>query len=175
MNGAREVVIRRATLSDFDSWFDLFDAVAAEGKWIAGESPSDRSGRKRAFEQNIESADTATFLAEVRGELVGLLGMELRWGIADLGMAVDARWRGRGVGSKLMETSIPWARGQGAHKVVLTVWPHNSAAIALYRKYGFEQEANFRRQYRRRNGQLWDAIGMGLVLDWESPGNPCGA
>jgi RimJ/RimL family protein N-acetyltransferase len=52
------------------------------------------------------------------------------------------------------------------------VWPHNAAAIALYRKVGFQVEGRRRRQYRRRNGELWDAILMGLVLDEVSPGSP---
>jgi RimJ/RimL family protein N-acetyltransferase len=71
-----------------------------------------------------------------------------------------------------MEAGIAWAREHGAHKVTLTVWPHNRSAIALYAKVGFVEEGRFRRQYRRRNGELWDAIAMGLVLDQESPGAP---
>jgi putative acetyltransferase len=101
---------------------------------------------------------------------VGNLGAEIRGGIADLGMLVDSEWRGRGVGSALMEACIDWAREHGAHKVMLEVWPHNSAAIALYNKFGFKQEGLFVRQYRRRNGELWDAVRMGLVLDHTSPG-----
>ncbi len=60
----------------------------------------------------------------------------------------------------------------GAHKVSLQVWPHNGAARRLYRRLGFEEEGRIRRHYRRRNGQLWDAIIMGMVLDHESPGSP---
>jgi hypothetical protein len=29
-----------------------------------------------------------------------------------------------------------------------------------------------RRHYPRRNGQLWDAVIMGLILDKTSPGSP---
>ena len=76
--------------------------------------------------------------------------------------AADAR--GRGVGSALLATAIEWARAAGAHKVALQVWPDNQGAIALYRKFGFAQEGHLRRHYRRRNGDLWDAIIMGLAL-----------
>ena len=44
--------------------------------------------------------------------------------------------------------------------------------IALYRKVGFVIEGRRRRQYRRRNGELWDAVLMALVLDHASPGAP---
>jgi len=105
-------------------------------------------------------------VAEDDGRIVGELGIEVaRYGVAEFGMMVSADGRGRGVGSALLSGAIEWARGAGAHKVALQVWPHNEAAIALYRKFGFEQEGLLRRHYRRRNGELWDAVVMGLALD----------
>jgi RimJ/RimL family protein N-acetyltransferase len=172
MDWSGDIVIREAIAADFEDWFRLYDSVAAEGKWIGGEAPSDKVARQRAFDEHLRGPDAVSFLAEADGQLVGNLGVEVRQGIADLGMMVDAPWRGRGVGSALMEACIAWATEHGAHKLVLEVWPHNIAAQHLYRKYGFEPEGFFKRHYRRRNGELWDAIRMGLVLDEESPGSP---
>jgi RimJ/RimL family protein N-acetyltransferase len=166
------VVIRTANADDFDVWFALFEAVAAEGKWIGSEAPLDRDSRRQSFDNYLESADAVTLLAEVDGQLVGDLGIEIRRGVGHLGMVVDERWRGHGVGSTLMESCINWAKEHAAHKVSLEVWPHNIAAIGLYRKFGFEHEGLQRRHYRRGGGQLWDAITMGLVLDSNSPGSP---
>src|SRR6266508_2058891 len=85
--------------------------------------------------------------------------------IVELFVEVAAEgWRGRGVGSALLRAGIEWARGAGAHKVALQVWPHNAAALALYEKFGFQREGLLRGHYRRRNGELWDAIVMGLPL-----------
>ena len=50
------------------------------------------------------------------------------------------QWRGRGVGSALMTAAIEWARAEGLHKLSLSVFAHNAAAIALYRKCGFVEE-----------------------------------
>lgn len=69
-----------------------------------------------------------------------------------------------------MDAAVGWARESGLHKLVLQVWPHNERARALYRKFGFVEEGYLRRHYRRRNGQLWDAVMMGLVLDESSLG-----
>jgi RimJ/RimL family protein N-acetyltransferase len=80
-------------------------------------------------------------------------------------MLVKDRFRGRGVGSALLERGIAYAREQGCHKVALQHWPHNEAARALYEKYGFEQEGYLRRHYPRKDGQIWDAVVMGLLLD----------
>jgi RimJ/RimL family protein N-acetyltransferase len=55
-------------------------------------------------------------------------------------------------------------REQGLHKLSLSVFPHNEAAIALYRKFGFVEEGRRIKQYRRASGELWDAIEMGLLL-----------
>jgi RimJ/RimL family protein N-acetyltransferase len=48
--------------------------------------------------------------------------------------------------------------------VSLQVWPHNQPARALYRKLGFEDEGVLRGHYPRRDGTLWDAVVMGLLL-----------
>jgi RimJ/RimL family protein N-acetyltransferase len=172
MNPSSDIAIREANRADFETWFRLYDTVAAEGRWIGGEAPSDRAARQRAFEANLSDPEAVSFLAEAGSRLVGNLGVAVHSGIGELGMMVDADWRGRGVGSALMEACIAWADRLGAHKLVLEVWPHNTAAQGLYRKYGFEQEGLFIRHYRRRNGELWDAVRMGLVLDLDSPGSP---
>jgi ribosomal protein S18 acetylase RimI-like enzyme len=79
-------------------------------------------------------------------------------------MLVDRGWRGRGVGSALIRAAISWARDRGLHKLCLEVFAHNTAAIALYRKYGFVEEGRRTGQYRRASGELWDSIVMGRPL-----------
>jgi L-phenylalanine/L-methionine N-acetyltransferase len=72
------------------------------------------------------------------GEIVGSLAVfAVRFGVGDLGMVVAQPWRGRGVGSALVGAAIEMARQEGLHKLSLEVFPHNEAAIALYRKFGF--------------------------------------
>ena len=79
-------------------------------------------------------------------------------------MMVAAGWRGRGVGTALVAAAIDWARARGLHKLALSVFPHNHAAIALYKKFGFVEEGRLVRHVRRADGQLWDLIEMGLLL-----------
>jgi RimJ/RimL family protein N-acetyltransferase len=162
---ATQVVVRPARERDLGRIVDLFAEVAAEGRWIAAEPPVDRDRRRRRLGEALEDEHAAVLVAEVGGRVVGELGIELaRYGVADLGMLVASGWRGRGIGSALLRSGIEWARQAGAHKIALQVWPHNAAAIALYEKFGFQREGLLRRHYRRRNGELWDAIIMGLPL-----------
>jgi putative acetyltransferase len=149
---------------------DAFTAVAAEGRWIATEVPLDRSARRARFLNQLDNDRAASFVALADNRLVGGLGIDLHSGVAELGMFVAPDARASGIGSALMQACVDWARAAGAHKVILEVWPHNFAARALYSKFGFVTEGRLRRAYRRRNGELWDAFSMGLVLDRTSPG-----
>jgi RimJ/RimL family protein N-acetyltransferase len=160
------IEIREATLADVDRLVELLVAVAGEGRWIGTEAPVDRDRRRRRMVEEVEGEHAIVLVAEADGELVGELGLQLaRYGVADLGMLVAAGWRGRGVGAALLAEAVDRARKAGAHKIALQVWPHNAAAIALYERFGFEREGYLSRHYRRRSGELWDAIVMGLRLD----------
>jgi RimJ/RimL family protein N-acetyltransferase len=164
-------IVRGATGDDFDAWFELFQEVADEGRWIWREGPLDRDERRQAFERALDDSDIMTFLAEADGLLLGVLGVTLADGRAELGMMVRKEHRGQGIGSSLLEACVAWCRDRDAHKLALTVWPHNKAAMSLYRKFGFRVEGRLVRHYRRRSGELWDALAMGLILDSSSPGS----
>jgi len=167
---ADTVRIRRAETSDLEGMLDAYEAVAAEGRFIGGELPVDRAGRRARWLESLGEESAASFVAEAEGAadaagaIVGTAGVT-GTGPSELGMLVVPGWRGRGVGSALLTASITWARQAGSHKVTLQVWPHNTAAINLYLKHGFTQEGYLRRHWRRRNGELWDAVIMGLPLD----------
>jgi RimJ/RimL family protein N-acetyltransferase len=165
--------VRPATPDDVEMMIDVLAEVAAEGRWIGTEAPLDRDQRRERFRSHLEDERVLQLVAEADGRVVGHLGLEvLPYGVAQFGMCVAPEWRGRGVGSALVGAAVDGARRLGAHKVTLQVWPHNRAARQLYRKHGFVEEGRIRRHYPRRNGQLWDAIIMGLVLDEERPGSP---
>lgn len=137
----------------------LFAAVAEERDGIAAEPPIDVEERASSWRLD------GTLVALAVGEIVGQLHVEQsRLGFGEIGMMVAADWRGRGVGTALVAAAIDWARARGLHKLTLSVFPHNDAAIALYRKFGFVEEGRREKQIRRANGELWDLIEMGLLL-----------
>jgi ribosomal protein S18 acetylase RimI-like enzyme len=156
-----QFTIRPATAADAKAMAVLYAMVAEERDGIAAEPPVDIAERSTRFARETDG----TVVAVADGQLVGLIHVDARpYGVGEIGMLVDRGWRGRGVGSALLEAAIGWARERGLHKMSLEAWAHNTRAIALYRKFGFVQEGRRVRHYRRASGELWDAVIMGLPL-----------
>jgi [ribosomal protein S18]-alanine N-acetyltransferase len=156
-----DFAVRPARADDARAMAEVFAAVAAERDGIATEPPVDVAGLAAQF---ASSADGAV-VAVAHGKIVGMIHVAAsRHGFGEFGMLVDRAWRGRGVGSALVQAAVDRARGQGLHKLCLEVFTHNTAAIALYRKCGFAEEGRRVKQYRRASGELWDTIVMGRLL-----------
>jgi diaminopimelate decarboxylase len=163
-----DVAIRPATPLDAASFLDLYRDVAAEGRWIQTERVA-RPARfyRRRFRRSWTNAG-ANLVAVEEGRVVGSLSIRrdehpATRHVASLGMFVAAAWRGRRVGTALMEEALRWAREQGVEKLELTVYPHNAAAIALYRRFGFTDEGVLSGHSRKPYGHE-DEILMGLWL-----------
>jgi L-phenylalanine/L-methionine N-acetyltransferase len=122
--------------------------------------------RKRIDEMPAGNAAVEIMLVAERGGLVignaGLHGVPAlrRRHAAGLGIAVARAAQGQGVGTALMAALIDWA-DQWAQllRIELTVFSDNDAAIALYRKFGFELEGTHR-AYALRDGAYADVQAM---------------
>jgi len=90
--------------------------------------------------------------------------------VADLGLIVAATHRRRGIGGRLLETAVAWARGSGVRKLELHVFPWNGPAIQLYERFGFVREGHRRAHYQRDDADV-DALLMAYHLPSE-PGSP---
>jgi RimJ/RimL family protein N-acetyltransferase len=138
----------------------IIAAVAEERDGIATEPPVDVGAWAERW-----TLDGLLVAVADGGELVGSISVEpSRHGFGEIAMAVLRDWRGRGVGSALLAAAVEWAREHGLHKLSLSVFPHNAAGIALYRKFGFVEEGRRVKQLRRSSGELWDVVDMGLLL-----------
>jgi len=82
---------------------------------------------------------------------------------ASLGISVDAAWRRRGIATALMHYMLDWARQQALVRMELRVFTRNTAAIELYRKFGFIEEG--RHPYASCKQGIWvDELTMALVI-----------
>ena len=170
-----EVELRHARLEDWDDFKQVYESIAAEGRWIGGELPIDWEARRPMWETSITDPRWLVVLAFVDGTAVGWVSGEQHFhGRVDLGMGIVDGYRSMGIGTQLLAAVVGWAKQRGAHKVTLELWPHNERAQALYEKFGFVVEGRHPRHWRRNDGSIWDSVSMGLVLDEDAPGSPFG-
>ncbi|MCC3355553.1 GNAT family N-acetyltransferase [Bacillus sp. REN16] len=104
--------------------------VEAEEKWIEGYS----------------KPGNLIIVADIDGKIVGSLSFQTskRKRLSHLGyfgISIQEAYCNKGIGSKLMEYLLEWARTEpGLEKVCLEVFSHNKIAIHLYKKFGFIEE-----------------------------------
>jgi L-phenylalanine/L-methionine N-acetyltransferase len=122
--------------------------------------------KKRIDEMPVGPMTAELFIvAERGGEVVGNAGVHpaqhvRRRHTAGIGMAVAREAQGQGVGTALMAAIVDWADNWvQLLRLELTVYTDNSAALALYRKFGFEIEGTHR-AFAIRNGVYVDALAM---------------
>lgn len=166
---AEAAIVRPAIEEDLDGLVQQMWVVAAEGRWIGTEVPFDRAARRERLKRLSLGESSALLAADTSPGggpgVVGHISIEIAsYGVADIGMLIIDGWRGMGLGRTMLDAAIGWATNAGAHKMALEAWPHNAAALELYRRAGFVEEGLKRRHYRRRNGELWDAVVMGRPL-----------
>jgi putative acetyltransferase len=77
-----------------------------------------------------------------------------------LGMAVQQRFHGKGVGTALMQALVDLAdKWLPVTRIELTVFTDNGRAIDLYKRFGFEIEGTHK-AYALRDGKYVDTYAM---------------
>jgi putative acetyltransferase len=77
---------------------------------------------------------------------------------------VAREWRGQGIGTRLLESAIQWARETGVvTRIELFVFARNTRAIRLYERFGFVIEGRRHRSVYE-DGQYMDDLLMALLL-----------
>jgi RimJ/RimL family protein N-acetyltransferase len=172
----RGVTVRPARPRDARPYLEAFGGVASERRFIQTErvTKPPRFYRRR-FRRSWD--ERAAHLIALEGDhVVGGLSIQrddhpATRHVATLGMFVVRSHRGRGIGTALMDEALGWARSFGIERVELTVYPHNEAAIALYRKFGFGEEGRLVRHAKKSYGYE-DEILMAVWLGPEQDDRP---
>lgn len=146
----------------------MLKEVAGERRWISMlDSPGEDA--VRTFHERGKDAGDPHLVARKGSEILGWIDISRiprdgRRHAGNLGMGVDARYRGQGVGRKLLREAMDAARASGFLQVELGVWASNTPARTLYERAGF-QETGWGRRARYLEDFEDDLVSMQLILD----------
>jgi RimJ/RimL family protein N-acetyltransferase len=159
-------------LADAEKLLELSHQLDHETNFMMLEPGERRTtlAEQQARIRNILERDNCTLLvAEDKGKLIGFLSatggeyQRIRHR-AYLVIGILQAYTGQGIGARLFEALDSWAKEHGIHRLELTVMTHNTAAIALYKKMGFDVEGT-KRQSMQIDGQYVDELFMGKLME----------
>jgi putative acetyltransferase len=161
-----QVSVRHGEPEDYEALHRIFSGPKAVAGTLQLPFPAAETWRRRLAEP---PEGLYSLVACVEGEVVGSIGLEtsptrLRMRhVGSIGMAVRDDWQGKGVGTALMGAALDLADNWlNLGRIELRVYVDNAAAVALYKKFGFEIEGTHRR-LAFRNGEYVDAYSMARI------------
>ncbi|MBI4502507.1 MAG: N-acetyltransferase [Gemmatimonadetes bacterium] len=140
---------RLLTPEDLDDLQALLERAGDYFQIVTGRPPAKDEAR-RAFvagpPAKAVNDKRVIGLYDVPGELVGVLDAITDWpeqGVWTMGMLLlDPAFRGRGVGSALLQAYEEWARSEGAMAFRTAVVAHHEPGLTFLERAGYEPESD---------------------------------
>lgn len=173
LRDGRLCVIRLLTADDAEAACDIFPRTHEESDFLLhfpGEFDLTVEQEREFIRERFEKENSTLLTAEVDGRLVAFAGAEStkfkrQQHHAELGVTVTKAFWAMGLGRKLTECLIDWARQRGLRKLYLRVYDDNERAIALYDSLGFAEEGRLRGDVLRADGRYTDVIVMAKYFE----------
>jgi RimJ/RimL family protein N-acetyltransferase len=179
-------VLRELRWGDFQdrlaAYYDLYDEVKENpdlGMTLFGDRPDEAEEVAwfGGLYASVLRGETIAVVGEIDGRAAGLVtilsgppgGRRSETShVGTLGVLVDRRYRGRGVGEAMLVRALELARGR-FDWVRLVVFSVNHRARRLYERLGFRTVGHLEGQVKR-NGRYLDEELMSLRMsDWRPP------
>lgn len=156
---------------DAQQFLELNCTLDDETKWMLlepGERTTTAEQIRNRIEHTLKKDNEAVFVVEVENMLVGyasVIGGHLNRTKhkASVVTGILQEYAGKGVGSRLFDSLMLWAKESPLRRLELTVMIHNERAIALYQKFGFQIEGR-QKGSLMVDGVLVDEFGMALLI-----------
>lgn len=140
------MIIRRAERAEVPAMREIFNEVLRNSNSIYREDEVTLEERYVWFDEKIEHG-FPIFGAYEGDQLVGYAGYGT-WRAAqgyrksvELTIYVDQKRRGRGIGSKLIQTIIDQAKADGYHVMLGAIDADNQQSINFHKRFGFLETA----------------------------------
>jgi GNAT superfamily N-acetyltransferase len=148
-----DINIHRGTVHDAQGVVDVINSVIQEGG-LTALYPMLSVEQEEAFIEGL-GPRSALFIAESSGAALGVQVIEpfapytrAMDHVATIGTFVYRNFRRQGVGRRLMEATLDFARRQGYEKIITYVRVSNSGAQTFYRRMGFLPKLMLERQIK---------------------------
>jgi len=146
---ANDISVRFSTKEDIISLKKMFNKVVREKRFLPTIEEIEEVGNEWIDLRNHD----LTIVAEIQDELIGQIQLErleddATHHVCEIGIIVDPDYRGKGVGSRLLEKAIQTAKHIGFEKICLSTFHTNRNAISLYTKFGFQEVGRRKKQFK---------------------------
>ncbi len=164
--------IEKAKVSDAKAVLEYLKKIGGETDNLtfgAEGLPCSVEDEEKYIESLQNSTSSVMFFAKDNGKIVGdaSFSSSPRERIkhrGEIGISVVRDYWGKGIGSKLMESIIDFAKNVAGCEIIhLQVRSDNERAIGLYKKYGFEKIGQFK-GYIKIDGEYIDCDLMNLYI-----------
>jgi L-amino acid N-acyltransferase YncA/predicted O-methyltransferase YrrM len=142
------MIIRDAVEADLPAIVEIYNAAVPTRMVTAELEPTTVEARLPWFREH--SPEQYPFwVAESEGRVIGWLDFKkflprcAYRGTAEISVYVDAEFRRRGVGQRLLEQAIARAPSLGITALVGLIFAHNEPSLKLFQRLGFERWAFF--------------------------------
>lgn len=164
----RTVTLRAAQEVDLDRLVDAIHEVADEGTYIEAETVADVIDHEEVVLRHNEIHSRMFFVATIEDDVVGWVHLDLPEAeklshTAVLTVGLRTEFRGHGIGGKLLERGIEWARNHRFEKLYNSVPSTNEQAISFLENHGWETEA-VRKDHYKIDGGYVDEVMMAVDL-----------
>ena len=159
------IIIRQAVLKDAPYLVKKEQEIAKEPGYFCSEPAELTCENVEKMISKLEKTNKGIYLvAEYEKQIVGHAFLEafhlrLLSHVALLTIAVHKGWQEKGIGTKLMEKLIEWAKNSDTiEKIELNVRSTNKRAIALYKKMGFYEEGRLKKRLKINDTYIDDIV-----------------
>jgi RimJ/RimL family protein N-acetyltransferase len=164
LRDGRSAVIRVMEPGDLDKIVEFAKDLPADDLLFLRTDITDRN-QVKSWIDNIKAGITITLLAEIDTELAAYASVHLdqaRWTrrVGEIRVMTSSRFRGAGLGRRLVAEVFDLARSLGLKKVTAQMTTEQTAARAAFEHLGFQVEAMLSDWVEDRRGRSRDLLIM---------------
>ena len=164
LQSGTSVTIRPMVKEDADKLYAFFSRVPREDRLFLRDDVSIRDVID-SWTQELDYEKVLPLVAEVGGNIVGDATLHRRkfgWTshVGKVRLVIDKDYRGKGLGTVLIEELIDIAKKAGLEQLVAELMSNQTGALSAFKRLGFEKEAVFFNYVKDQMGEERNLVVM---------------